>query len=716
MKKFISILLCVITVVSLTAYTVVFASCEENTPIDKISIDDIPREWKGEYDGWVPFEVVKRNLNLYITGIGDTGYIAGTALLYPSDKAPSDYGVNGKYSFRGNINLETGEITVQGYSWIEVGLGLRTGNFVFTKLEGILDVENKTINGTCDHGAWTMSAIDYEKFNTNKNFSLGIDNNSFVHRNLNLKSHGFKNINNYSIDKVYYDDLKNKAEPHERWVLKGARNKKWSGACYGIACTMAMLFNNQINIEQLTDSGASSYFDMPYPCDDKKLLSMIHYYHLSQNLNKYSPSSNAISQTYSNGTFGNCYNLNCKYDSMSIYLQKLVEYTLNDNVVPMTYVYKKYDKEKGGIVTPGHAVLLTDCSYDTSNKKYIIDVYDVNSVNTVNTNGTFGKLEINEDFTDFIYSMPDGSCLAANNYINMTLVDIDKISTLQYGADTNINSGNSISNEDNFFSNRTKIKIRLQDNFSLTNDKGQTFTFDGENFSGNLPVYSINMEYDEEYSFIVIETDNSTLFTVTDVSNGMNVDLYNEIKYMTLSVSNAEQAVFSLENSELTIDGNDYNFEAYIGVNQEVADNENGLVSVTGDAKSDVTISANNNFVSIKSDDLIENVTTASLIGTEVYEVTQEEAASEFDFSAQYKGDGNVSGLAFGDVSGDNAITASDALLILRIAVGQSTDINSLQKKLADVNSDGKITASDALLTLRNAVGIETSSKVGELY
>lgn len=716
MKKFISILLCVITVVSLAAFTIISADCEETTPDTKISIDDIPREWKGEYDGWVPLEVVKRNLNLYITGIGDKGYIAGTALLYPSDKAPSDYGVNGKYSFNGNINLETGEITVQGYRWLEVGLGLSTRNFVFTKLEGILDVENRTINGTCDHGAWTMSAIDYEKFNTNKNFSLGIDNNSFRHNKLNEEFDGFYGINNYSIDKAYYDDLKNKAEPYEGWVLKGARNKKWTGACYGIACTMAMLFNNQINIEQLTDSGVSSYFDMPYPCDDKKLLNMIHYYHLSQNINKYAPSSNAISQTYSNGTFSNYYNLNCKYDSMSIYLQKLVEYTLNDNVVPMTYVYKKYDKEKGMIVTPGHAVLLTNCNYDISSKKYIIEVYDVNSVNTVNTNGIFGKLEINEDFTDFIYNMPDGSCLAANNYINMTLVDIDKISTLQYGADTNINSGYSISNEDSFLSNRTKVKIQLQDKLTLMNDKGQNFTFDGENFSGNLPVYSMETDYYDEYSFIIIETDNSTFFTVNDVGAGINIDLYNEIKYMTISVSNAEQAVFSLENNELTINGNDYDFEAYISVNQEVADNEKGLVSVTGDAKSDVTISANNSFVSIKSDDLIENVTTASLIGTEVYEVTQEEAASEFDFSAQYKGDGSISGLAFGDVSGDNAITASDALLILRIAVGESTDINSLQKKLADVNSDGKITASDALLTLRHAVGILTSSKVGELY
>ena len=59
---------------------------------------------------------------------------------------------------------------------------------------------------------------------------------------------------------------------------------------------------------------------------------------------------------------------------------------------------------------------------------------------------------------------------------------------------------------------------------------------------------------------------------------------------------------------------------------------------------------------------------------------------------------------AQGDVDGDNQITASDALLYLRYAVGQNTapfmvDISD------DVTCDGNIYADDALLVLRKAVG-----------
>jgi hypothetical protein len=54
-----------------------------------------------------------------------------------------------------------------------------------------------------------------------------------------------------------------------------------------------------------------------------------------------------------------------------------------------------------------------------------------------------------------------------------------------------------------------------------------------------------------------------------------------------------------------------------------------------------------------------------------------------------------------GDANGDEAITATDALVALRTAVG-STQCDLC---LCDVNSSGTITATDALAILRRAVG-----------
>ena len=60
-----------------------------------------------------------------------------------------------------------------------------------------------------------------------------------------------------------------------------------------------------------------------------------------------------------------------------------------------------------------------------------------------------------------------------------------------------------------------------------------------------------------------------------------------------------------------------------------------------------------------------------------------------------------------GDADGSGTITANDARLILRTAVGLYTPF-ILRRYLFDTNSDGKISADDARLTLRVAVGLES--------
>ena len=60
-----------------------------------------------------------------------------------------------------------------------------------------------------------------------------------------------------------------------------------------------------------------------------------------------------------------------------------------------------------------------------------------------------------------------------------------------------------------------------------------------------------------------------------------------------------------------------------------------------------------------------------------------------------------------GDVDGNGKISASDARLALRAAVG-IIQLSGFVFQAADANRDGKITASDARVTLRAAVGMET--------
>ncbi len=62
-----------------------------------------------------------------------------------------------------------------------------------------------------------------------------------------------------------------------------------------------------------------------------------------------------------------------------------------------------------------------------------------------------------------------------------------------------------------------------------------------------------------------------------------------------------------------------------------------------------------------------------------------------------------------GDADGDGKVTAADARLILRAAVGlEEIKAGSATYTACDLDSDGKLTAADARTALRIAVGLET--------
>ena len=79
----------------------------------------------------------------------------------------------------------------------------------------------------------------------------------------------------------------------------------------------------------------------------------------------------------------------------------------------------------------------------------------------------------------------------------------------------------------------------------------------------------------------------------------------------------------------------------------------------------------------------------------------------------------SLSGLAAspGDVTGDDAITAADARVLLRAAVGLET-LSDEQRAAADLDLDGAVTAADARIALRAAVGLELAPETlsGSLY
>lgn len=58
-----------------------------------------------------------------------------------------------------------------------------------------------------------------------------------------------------------------------------------------------------------------------------------------------------------------------------------------------------------------------------------------------------------------------------------------------------------------------------------------------------------------------------------------------------------------------------------------------------------------------------------------------------------------------GDVNADGMVDSSDALIILRSAMGL-TQLTAQQAASADVNGDGSVDSADALMILRNSMGL----------
>ncbi len=137
----------------------------------RIDLEQIPRNWKGEYDGRdEDGTVVRRNYEIHINRIDENGEITGTAEFTPSPKAPPEYGYTGAYYFGATVNARTGRIDLQGNKW-----NIKpTPNFIFIKMNGTIAADYSTIEGTTENGIWYMESQE------TSNMSLYIDDDNIL--------------------------------------------------------------------------------------------------------------------------------------------------------------------------------------------------------------------------------------------------------------------------------------------------------------------------------------------------------------------------------------------------------------------------------------------------------------------------------------------------------------------------------------------------------
>lgn len=478
----------------------------------------------------------------------------------------------------------------------------------------------------------------------NGTFTLGKDNNSFRHSDAIIDStSGFLGVKNYKMDTEYFDKLVKYSSAGEKSDLKARMNygnayaadslrrleyylsndnSFWNGSCYGIASSMGMLYNKLIKISDLTTSNCNDYYSIPKPCEDKKkFLNSIQYLQLAQFLDRGGKTSAAISST----TSSNFLKINGSgQDDISTFLKKMVETVQSQGVTLFGFSTEK----------SGHAVLLTDCEYESTQDIYRIEVYDENTVGENSTKGKFSWMYVLGDFSSFGWEA-DG--LNMGTYKSMYVLDWNRMKQLD-GSTTAINKqGNyGIANS------TSTIEVSLENPFIIKNVKGELLIYDGQCLSGSMKVYScdINSNINAEGKNILkcsLLVDDSTTYEVSNIDKGTSITIFDDENYTSITATNLENIRINMESGITISDNENYEFIATISSEETVDENEKNLISVSASTVGQTTILKNKEKIDVDNKNGMKNVTESNYVGVERATVTHNNKLTKLSIGNIYK-------------------------------------------------------------------------------
>ena len=350
---------------------------------------------------------------------------------------------------------------------------------------------------------------------------IGVDNNSFVNNSIDFFNPNEKKQRYYTSSQ-YLKSLTDSGHicadnVNEMYI------GKWGGACFGISATMMFEYMKS------SEAGHVPYYNWQMPRDNTDLRNKIHYYSLAQ--------------------------WSCKVTSTEVSwpiagksdeLEELVE--LSKSGEPILLCVGYYADGFKGVMkrvlqssAEGHAVVV--CGYDGveegEHKLVIVDP---------NNNNNYMYLYVDEDFNDF--RMSDGT-IKTDNWVYLEFSTIKDFENVLLPEDQVILSKATLrrhqKKESKGFLN--KLFFGTSSSFTVTNDRGETLTYDGESITGSMN-YEIEKQVASPDSMgesrVLLSIDDSSSFVVESL--GTNLDM---------SVSTESGVYFGIDGEDInTIDIN----------------------------------------------------------------------------------------------------------------------------------------------------------------
>lgn len=576
-------------------------------------------------------------------------------------------------------------------------------------------------------GSW--SGVDNLSFtNSRKNF-YGASDRGFW-RTINILNPG------YYMTTEDYNKLTNGLSDSVKEILTQQMCSDWGGSCYGMSVAVSLMKTGYLKASNYQMNAKTAHDISSIPKDNRKLESMISFYHLQQFL----PDAQAITK-----------NLPKVGDDFTAHHTKLineVKKVENGGMPVVLGIYWQRYGNNNKIENVGHAVVayrVEEGAFPANNPiyKYRVSVYDPNTLK-------YEYIYFRDDLSTSeswhydglsTYSGGNSKVVPNSQRIGDIISDYKDIELIGYENNANntrkTDYGNRVVNSINNSVSSISSNGKYTDISAVSNRNGLNANI--------IPSSGITADGETSGSCMVFLPDDDAEYTITPTDKALDVSMLNDGNFVALNADDIALATFSSDGKiEMEINSGKFAIDSTFDeentelpwstmltegegkgkISLEMTDDKKGMI-LSGDNLKNVTVSARNAsdikisesnseptdiadipsiaFSTEKNKVFINSSDSNSIT---VYEDKDDDGSFETLIAYSENAGNKDTGAILGDINNDGKINVTDVSKTAAHVKGiKSLDVNA--QKSADVNGDGKINVTDVSKIAAHVKGIK---------
>ena len=434
--------------------------------------------------------------------------------------------------------------------------------------------------------------------------------NRFRHTNVSWPwNAGFVGIESYQPDPLIFSRLTRNAYASEISELKAmfANGYDWHGSCHGIASTIALSYAGLLSISDINSSAARTYYDMPFPWQDSKLLSAIQFYQLIQ----------YVSRDISRGNVRSVWN----GGDLATFMEELIDYAQDCPNALLCYGYYSGSKAHG------HAIVIGGYRFNEQAGTHEVLLFDENCIrNDPETDAHFIVMTIPESLDAFSFTDGNGNNINQDSFRYLKIEDASKLPDLRSGEPFSRSAG-AMTN--------TVLHIAAGSSFRLVAQDSTYLEFDGSDWSGNMEILGIDpitgSSEDGDALTFRLEIPAGDEYVLSNIGGDEQISLSNGRDYIALAGQGISSAELSFTDG-VKLNGENYSYCLTMSTDETVGPNELGLIAVKGHSSATLFAEKNGSALALSTEGTLSDTELSAMIGLEKTTESVENAVDRIVF------------------------------------------------------------------------------------